>query len=210
MNKRVSGLYAITPEMTDTGALIRKVEAALRGGAQVIQYRTKAFGAALCRDQAGAIARACRDRNALFIVNDSIELARQVNADGVHLGKEDAEIGAARAAMNRGKLIGMSCYNDVTLAKSAVSRGADYVAFGSFFPSATKPLATRADPEVLRHASELGVPIVAIGGIDEHNAGALIAAGASAIAVINALFEAPDIEAQANRLSRLFNVPLPT
>lgn len=211
MNRQVSGLYAITPELTDGGALIRKVDAALRGGAQVIQYRTKSIDAALCRSQAAAIAQACRARGVLFIVNDSVELARQVDADGVHLGKQDTNVRAARTAMGPGKLIGVSCYNDVALARSAVSSGADYVAFGSFFPSATKPLAMRADTKTLRQASsELDVPIVAIGGIDEHNASTLIAAGASAIAVISALFEAPDIEAQAHRLSRLFNASLPT
>ncbi|MEO8164628.1 MAG: thiamine phosphate synthase, partial [Betaproteobacteria bacterium] len=172
MNKRVSGLYAVTPELTDTGALVRKVEAALRGGARVVQYRTKSIGDSLRRIQAEELARLCRERNALFIINDSIELARWVDADGVHLGKHDADLSAARSALKPGKLIGVSCYNDMALARTATAQGADYVAFGSFFPSVTKPAALRADEQLLRIATtELDLPVVAIGGIDEHNAG---------------------------------------
>jgi thiamine-phosphate pyrophosphorylase len=205
MNKPVSGLYAITPELTDSVALLGKVDAALRGGAHVVQYRTKSVRDSLRRSQASEIAHLCRMRNALFIVNDSIELAREVDADGVHLGKDDRDVSVARAELGAGKLIGVSCYNDMARARNAASQGADYVAFGSFFPSTTKPLALRADPELLRiAASEIGLPVVAIGGINEDNAPALIAAGASAVAVLSALFDAPDVEEQAHRFARLF------
>ena len=209
MNKAVSGLYAVTPDLTDTIALAGKVDAALRGGARVIQYRSKSTERALRRVQAAEIACLCRTWNALFIVNDSVELAREVGADGVHLGKDDADVGVARAMLGGEKLIGVSCYNEIERARAAVSRGADYVAFGSFFPSATKPLALRAGTELLRiAASEFALPVVAIGGINEDNAAELIAAGADAVAVVSALFDAPDIEAQARRIARLFEIPV--
>ncbi|MEO8158493.1 MAG: thiamine phosphate synthase [Betaproteobacteria bacterium] len=209
MNQLVSGLYAVTPDLTDTGALVGKVDAALRGGARVIQYRSKSSAAPLCQAQAAEIARLCRDRSALFIVNDSVALARACGADGVHLGRDDTTVLAARAELGAGRLIGVSCYNDLGRARAAQSQGADYVAFGSFFPSATKPLASHAGMELLRvAASELALPIVAIGGINEDNAAGLIAGGADAIAVVSALFDSTDIEAQARRFARLFQIPV--
>jgi len=211
MNRPVSGLYAVTPEQADSIALIGKVDAALRGGARIIQYRNKSSEPAFRLSQAAEIARLCRMWNALFIVNDSVELAREVDADGVHLGRNDAALSAARAVLGPGKLIGLSCYNELAYARTAAQQGADYVAFGSFFQSATKPFALRADTDLLRAAaSELTVPIVAIGGINEDNAAGLIAAGATAIAVVSALFDAPDIEAQARRFAQLFHIPIHT
>ena len=211
MNKPVSGLYAVTPELTDSITLVSKVDAALRGGARVIQYRSKSIEDPLRRSQAGDIARLCRIWDALFIVNDSVALAREVDADGVHLGKTDGDVGAARAVLGPGKLIGVSCYNEMVRARAAVSQGADYVAFGSFFPSATKPLALRAGTELLRMAAaHIALPVVAIGGINEDNAAGLIAAGADAVAVVSALFDAPDVEAQARRFSCLFQIPVPS
>jgi len=211
MNKPVSGLYAITPEATDSTNLFEKVSAALRGGAQVVQYRAKLIPEPLRREQAEVIADFCRAHNALFIVNDSISLARAVHADGIHVGQQDVDIPMARAALGPRTLIGVSCYDDMTRARNAVSLGADYVAFGSFYPSVTKPLAVRASLELLQiAASELKLPVVAIGGINEDNAGALISAGANAIAVLAALFDAPDIEAQARRFASLFHQPFIT
>jgi thiamine-phosphate pyrophosphorylase len=207
MNKPLNGLYAVTPEMADAAALATKVEAALRGGARIVQYRSKSANMALRRLQASSIARLCRSWKATFIVNDSAELARELDADGVHLGKNDITVGLAREVLAPGKLIGVSCYNEMGRARQARAQGADYVAFGSFFPSATKPLAPAAGKELLRlAATELTLPVVAIGGVNTGNAGALIAAGADCIAVLSALFDAPDIEAQARRFARLFNV----
>ena len=207
MSKPVSGLYAVTPELADSAALLGKVDAALRGGARVIQYRNKSVEESLCRAQAGGIARLCRIWNALFIVNDSVELAREIDADGVHLGKDDGDIVAARAMLGPGKLIGVSCYNEIGRARAAVSQGADYVAFGSFFPSATKPKALRAGTELLQVAtSEIALPVVAIGGITVDNAAGPIAAGADAVAVVRSLFDANDVEAQARRFTRLFQM----
>ena len=209
MNKPVSGLYAVTPELTDSIALISKVDAALRGGARVVQYRSKLSADSLRRAQAGEIANLCRIHNALFIVNDSAALAREVDADGVHLGRDDGSVLAARMTLGPGKLIGVSCYSEIGRAREAVSQGADYVAFGSFFSSSTKPQASAAGTEVLRvAASEIALPLVAIGGITEDNAAGLIAAGADAVAVVSALFDAIDVEAQARRFARLFQMPV--
>lgn len=209
MKSRISGLYAVTPDLADTDVLLEKVDAALRGGARVVQYRSKSSDAGLRRAQASAIASLCHKHRALFIVNDSAELARETHADGVHLGRDDGAVEHARAILGEGKLIGVSCYNEIGLARTAIAQGTDYVAFGSFFSSGTKPAAVRADMRLLRTAAaEVELPIVAIGGIDVDNAAELIAAGASAIAVIGALFEAPDVESQARRFVDLFQTPV--
>jgi thiamine-phosphate pyrophosphorylase len=146
----------------------------------------------------------CRSAGACFIVNDSIELAGAVAADGVHLGKDDDRVRAARVLLGAGKLIGVSCYNQLWRARDAVAQGADYVAFGSFFPSPTKPGALMASRELLRAAKEFSLPVVAIGGITPDNAAGLIEAGADAVAVISAVFDAPDVERAARRMAGLF------
>jgi thiamine-phosphate pyrophosphorylase len=184
----IAGLYAVTPDIADTGLLVRKVDAAIRGGATVVQYRNKRADAALRLAQASALARLPAMRDAWLIVNDDAAVAAAVGADGVHLGEGDAEIDAARAIVGRDRVIGISCYDDVTRARVAVAAGADYVAFGSFFASTTKPAARRADRALLASARALGVPVVAIGGITAANARALCEAGADAVAVIADVF----------------------
>jgi thiamine-phosphate pyrophosphorylase len=141
----------------------------------------------------------------MLIVNDSVALAREVAADGVHLGREDGDVAAARRALGPAAVIGVSCYDELQRARDARAAGADYVAFGSFFPSPTKPGAVRASLDLLRQARrELDLALVAIGGIGAQNAAGLIDAGADALAVVSALFDATDVEAQARRISRLF------
>jgi thiamine-phosphate pyrophosphorylase len=189
---RVAGLYGVTPDIDDTDALVSKVAAALDGGAGLVQYRNKSIGAAARRHQAHVLAQLHADRGALFIVNDDPGLAKEVDADGVHLGEDDAAIAAARARVGPDRLIGLSCYGDVDLARNAVAQGADYVAFGSFFASPVKPGARRADIRLLAHARDLGVPVVAIGGITVFNASLLIDAGADAVAVISDVFAHDD------------------
>jgi len=204
MRKTVSGLYAVTPGLADSALLTSKVEAALRGGAHVVQYRNKTADERLRREQALRIARLCREVGACFIVNDSIELACEVAADGVHLGKDDDGVSAARALLGPDKLIGVSCYNQLWRARDAVAQGADYIAFGSFFPSPTKPGAVTAGRDLLRAAKEFSRPIVAIGGITPDNASGLIEAGADAVAVVAAVFDAHDVERAARRIAGLF------
>jgi thiamine-phosphate pyrophosphorylase len=196
-------LYAITPDCADTADLLYRARQALAGGVQVLQYRNKIVDAALQREQALALRSLTREFGALFIVNDDAQLAAEVDADGVHLGADDGEIAAARARLGPGKLIGVSCYNRAALARQAVADGADYVAFGAFFPSGVKPEAVRATPELLQQ--DYGVPVVAIGGITAENGGQLVAAGADALAVISAVFVADDVAGAAKQFSTLFS-----
>ena len=200
----IRGVYAITPDLADNGQLVAKVAAVLAGGVRLLQYRNKTGEHNMRRAQVGALLELCRQYGARLIVNDDVELARELDADGVHVGADDAAIPAARARLGRSKLIGASCYNDLVRAQAAAAAGADYVAFGSFFASSVKPGAARAQLSVLPAARRLGLPVVAIGGITLDNAGQLIAAGADAIAVISALFAAPDAADAARKFCRLF------
>ena len=203
--KVISGLYAITPDEADTAAALCKVRLALLGGARVVQYRNKIADGALRLKQAVALRELTREFAATLIVNDDVALARQVEADGAHLGGTDGTVAEARAALGGGRLIGVSCYNRLALAQEAVRQGADYVAFGSFFASTVKPDAVVATLDLLREARrELTVPIVAIGGITVQNGAQLLKAGADALAVISAVFSAPDVEGAAREFSNLF------
>lgn len=203
----ISGLYAITPDLIDTSLLLAKVDQALTHGARILQYRNKLADAELAREQALALRTLTSAHGACLIINDDLALARFVGADGVHLGGQDGDLVQARASLPRGMLLGASCYNDLSLAHSAIAAGADYVAFGAVFPSGTKPLARRANLELIAAAcAELSVPVVAIGGITLKNAAEVIAAGADSVAVIAALFDAPDVGVAAGQFDRLFHV----
>jgi thiamine-phosphate pyrophosphorylase len=198
------GLYALTPDEPDTQALVAKVRAAIAGGAAAVQYRNKPADPALRGAQAAALAGLCRGAGVPLVVNDDIALALAVDAAGVHLGREDGDLAAARQRLGPGRLLGASCYDRFELAERAVRAGADYVAFGSMFASPTKPAAARAPLALLGAARRLGRPVVAIGGITLGNAPAVIAAGADALAVITALFGAGDIAARARAFTDLF------
>ena len=203
--KVISGLFAITPDKVDTAELLHKVRLVLQGGARVLQYRNKVADAELGLKQAEALRELTREFAAKLIVNDDAVLAKQVDADGVHLGGADGSVAAARKLLGSRKIIGVSCYNRLELAHEAVHQGADYVAFGSFFSSTVKPDAVAATPDLLRQARrELKVPIVAIGGITVQNGAQLLDAGADALAVISAVFSAPDVEGAAREFSNLF------
>lgn len=201
----IKGLYAITPDCSDTQELLRRVRLALEGGVGVLQYRNKAADDALRLEQARALRELTREFAVPLIVNDEVHLAVQVEADGVHLGEADESLAAARAVLGPGKIIGVSCYNRLSLAQEAVRAGADYVAFGAFFLSTVKPGAVSANIELLHQARALDVPLVAIGGITTANGAALVQARADALAVISALFDAPDIRVAAQNFSKLFS-----
>ncbi|HEY0665461.1 MAG TPA: thiamine phosphate synthase [Gallionella sp.] len=201
---RISGLYAITPDEAQTGSLLSMARLALLGGARVLQYRNKAAGPALRLEQARALRELTREFSVALLINDDAGLAQQVNADGVHLGSEDGSVAGARTLLGDGKLIGVSCYNRLSLAHEAVRQGADYVAFGSFFSSTVKPDAVPASLDLLRQARrELSIPLVAIGGITAVNAPQLLFAGADALAVISAVFAAADVRDAARQFSVL-------
>ncbi len=198
---RLRGLYAITPSQPDPALLREQVSAAITGGAQAVQYRNKAAAPAQRAVQARLLAELCRSRDVLLIVNDDVELAAEVGADGVHLGEGDVDPNVARLILGPGPLIGVSCYDDLARARAMADAGADYLAFGSLFPSLIKPDARRASLDLIGRARSLGVRLVGIGGIDSDNAAAVIEAGADAVAVISAVFAADDIEAAARAIA---------
>lgn len=201
-----SGVYVVTRESADTRALLGIVSAALDGGAALVQYRDKSHDASRRRAQALALVALCTRFAVPCVINDDAELAAAVGAAGVHLGRNDRSIAALRRESVCALLIGASCYADVARANAAVASGADYVAFGSIYPSPTKPDASRAALEVLRaaRAAALGVPIVAIGGISVDNAAAVIDAGADLVAVSSVLFDSIDPRATTAALDALF------
>jgi thiamine-phosphate pyrophosphorylase len=205
--QRMAGLYLLTPDAPDDGwsRVLDALEAALANGAAAVQYRNKTAAPAQRATQARAVQSLARDAGALFIVNDDVDLAAALDADGVHLGRDDGDLAAARARLPAA-LLGASCYDDAARAARAVVAGADLLAFGSVFPSATKPAAVRA-PLALLTQARAAFPdrrIIAIGGIDADNIGAVAAAGAHAAAVIGAVFDAPDAARAAAEIARAF------
>ena len=199
------GLYAITDGPRDD--LLDVCAAALSGGAAILQYRDKTTAPPRRLQEARALQALCASRRVPLIVNDDIELALAVGAAGVHIGEDDASIAQARARLGTGAIIGVSCYDSLERARQFAAAGADYLAFGAFFPSPTKPHARVATPRVLREAKSLGPPLVAIGGINADNACALIDAGADMLALISALFGARDVRAAARDVADLFAAP---
>jgi thiamine-phosphate pyrophosphorylase len=199
---RNPGLYAITDGPRD--GLLAAVAQALEGGARLVQYRDKSADAARRHAEAAALRQLCAGHGVPLIINDDVRLAAAIQADGVHLGEDDPALAAARAALGGQAIIGVSCYDSLERAQELAAAGADYLAFGAFFPSPTKPLARRAGPELLRQSAALGLPRVAIGGITPDNAGSLVDAGADYLAVISALFGAADVRAAAQTFSALY------
>ena len=207
MNKHnLRGLYAIT----DEGLMAEKnfsimAEQALLGGARLIQYRDKSDNSEKRLHQATALKKLCEQTSSLLIINDDINLANSVQAHGVHLGKEDMSIEQARQQLPANSIIGISCYDQLDLALAAEKAGANYVAFGAFFTSPTKPDANTATLELLKKAKQqLHIPICCIGGITLNNASTLIEQGADMTAIITDLFSRDDIQASASQFTRLF------
>jgi thiamine-phosphate pyrophosphorylase len=205
---RLRGLYAVTPNDRLSPRLCTLVDLALQGGVRLVQYRNKDAMPSLRRAQAAELLRICRARGARLIVNDDLDLALSIGADGVHLGSDDVApegLAAVRARLGPGRLLGVSCYADLANGEKAAAAGADYLAFGSIFASTTKPAAPRAALELLGEARRrFGKPVVAIGGITVDNAASAISAGADMVAVITALFDAMDISARARQFEQLF------
>ena len=200
------GLYAVTPEDHLLPRLSALVEAALEGGVRLVQYRGKSAPPPLRRSMAAELLRICHARGAWLIVNDDLPLALEIGADGVHLGRDDGDLAAARAALGAGRILGVSCYNEMARAKAAAAAGADYIAFGSVFRSPTKPQAVHAPLSLITEAKQrFGLPVAAIGGITLDNAPQVIAAGADLLAVISDLFDPMDIGARAMDYRELFH-----
>jgi thiamine-phosphate pyrophosphorylase len=185
------GLYLVTPDARGPARLRERV-APLLPFAACLQLRCKSMEGDALREAASLLLTACREAGVPFIVNDDARLAREVGADGVHLGEHDGGIAEARALVGEDAIIGVSCYDDLQRARAAAAAGADYIAFGTFFPSPTKPSARRASTDLLRASAGLDLPRVAIGGITPDNAHPLVAAGADLVAVVSGVFDAPD------------------
>lgn len=200
------GLYAITDTaLCNVRGVINDVAAVIRGGAVMVQYRDKSSDHDRRLKEARALLRMCRKQKVPLIINDDIELAREVGADGVHLGAEDAGLRAARLRLGAGAVIGISCYNSMELARKAARAGADYIALGAFFETSTKTTAMRAPLALLEEARHnLRLPIVAIGGISTDNGAELIKAGADMLAVVSGVFGSDDPEQAARSYASLF------
>lgn len=197
------GLYAITDG--PRADLCDVARAALEGGAAVLQYRDKTHDGDRRLREARALVELCRPRGIPLIVNDDVELAHAAGASGIHLGEDDPDVTEARGALGVGAVVGISCYDSLERARSAAAAGADYLAFGAFFPTTSKAVTRHATPELLREAGQFGLPRVAIGGITPDNGGPLIAAGADFLAAISGVFGASDVRAQSRRFAMLFD-----
>ncbi len=168
---KLKGLYAITDEKLITKERFSEtIELALQGGARIIQYRDKSNNPQKRFQQATILCSLCEQYQAVSIINDDIELAKAVNADGLHLGRNDISLSKARQILGDKTIIGISCYNNLSLAIKAEENTADYVAFGAMFSSPTKPQATVAGPDIISQAKQqLSIPVCSIGGITINN-----------------------------------------
>ena len=204
---KLRGLYAITDSELLKGRLLPYVEAALKGGATLLQYRDKSSDDARRLREAETLRELCNRYGAALIINDDAELAARLGV-GLHLGQGDGSLSAARALLGRQAIIGGTCHAQLELAEAAAKEGVSYVAFGRFFNSTTKPGAPSADIALLAAAkAKVNLPIVAIGGVTLDNAPALIAHGASMVAVVHGLFgadSAAEVERRARAFSELF------
>jgi len=199
------GLYAITDTALSPGkSVLTHTESALRGGCQIIQYRDKTASEVELLRNAQSLRQLCAEYNAKFIINDNLDLCLRTNADGVHLGKSDGNIRVARKKLGDEKILGVTCHSDIAYAQLAIQQGVDYCAFGRIFPSKTKPNAPHCTINILREATKLAIPIVAIGGISLENIQSLIDTNIHSVAVIQGLFGQENIEKTAHDFSHFF------
>jgi thiamine-phosphate pyrophosphorylase len=205
MNAHLKGLYLVTPDWDDTDKLVAVSEAGLKGGAALLQYRHKTAGEALRREQAAALLALCRRHGKPFIINDYPQLCVELDADGVHVGGTDAAVAAVREQVGPDRIVGASCYGSLEMAQAAQEAGADYVAFGGFYPSRIKKYEVSTPVDIVTRAGRLvALPNVVIGGMTRENAVPLVAAGADMVAVISSVYFADDPESAARELASLF------
>ena len=202
----MKGLYAITDcDRLSSDSLLSVTEEILRAGIVALQYRDKSGNRARRKREAGELRQLCREYGCLFIINDDVQLAIATGSDGVHLGKEDRDCKSARNELGAGAVIGVSCYNSLDAALAAQEDSADYVAFGSFFPSPSKQNTVTAEPAIIRQAkAEISLPVAAIGGITPANCGTLIEHGADMLAVISGIYQAEDPYSAVMEFNRHF------
>lgn len=198
-------MYAITPDSEDTNDLLGKTQQALIGGARCIQYRNKSVDNVLRKKQARLLLQLCSKYEIPLIINDHIDLAIEIDADGVHVGRNDTSVYDAKKLLKQGKIVGASCYNNLNLALEAEKQGADYVAFGALFPSVTKPDATPVSMSLINQARQtITTSMVGIGGIQLTNAAMVIDSGCDVIAVCSDLYQAKNIKLRAAQYTQLF------
>ncbi len=209
MNKNnLHGLYAITDPALMQDKLIEKTQLAIKGGINILQYRNKTAPLEQQESEAKMLANMCHENNVLFIINDNVELALKVNADGVHLGQKDTGITQARKQLGKNKIIGVTCHNKIDFAVTAQQQGADYVAFGRFYTSLTKPDAPQAELALLNEARKIiSIPLVAIGGITHDTALPLLQNGANMLAVVQGVFAQEDILAATRQFVKIIDSP---
>ena len=201
----MKGLYAITDsDRLSSDSLISATEQILRAGVVALQYRDKSGNQARRKYEAGELQQLCKEHNSLFIINDDLQLAVLTGSDGVHLGREDCDCKTARNELGPGAIIGVSCYNSLGMALAAQEDGADYVAFGSFFPSPSKQNTVTAEPDIIKQAkTKISLPVAAIGGITPANCRTLIEHGADMLAVISSIYQAQDPYSAVMEFNRL-------
>lgn len=205
-DKILKGLYAITDPKLMGDDITLKAEQAIRGGINILQYRNKTASIEQQEQEANTLAKLCKRHNVIFIINDNVELAVKVKADGVHLGQTDTNFKQARELLGNNKIIGVTCNNKIEFAQTAQQQGADYVAFGRFFNSSTKPSAPQAEISLLEKARKhISIPIVAIGGITHDNAPLLLEKNVDMLAIIEGIFGQTDITHAAQQFIDIFN-----
>jgi thiamine-phosphate pyrophosphorylase len=203
--RELKGLYVVTPDWDDTDKLVTATEAALAGGAQLVQYRHKTADAVLRREQANALLAICRQYGVPFIVNDHVDVCMEINADGIHVGGTDLSVAEVRKIVGPDKIVGASCYGTFDLAVTSQAQGATYVAFGGFYPSRVKKYDFTTPVDIISRAKAvLTVPVVVIGGMTQDNALPLIAEGADMVAAISSVYMADDVEAAARQFAESF------
>lgn len=205
MHTSLSGLYLITDPCWGK-LLFNKIESALQGGCRLVQYRNKLASEPQAEAESRDLLALCQHYNTPLLINDNHSLAARINADGVHLGQGDADCVQVRRQLGPNKIIGVTCHDQLPLARQAQEDGADYVAFGRFFPSETKPEAGHAPLSLISEAKQqLDVPVVAIGGITLDNAPSITSLGADMLAVSHSLLSAGNCNKQAEAFARSFS-----
>lgn len=203
--KHLRGLYIVTPDWDDTGALIEATDLALQQGATLVQYRHKTACEALRQEQGAALLALCRGHGVPLVINDHVALCLALDADGIHVGGTDASIAEVRRQVGPDKIVGASCYGTLELAHAAWRDGASYVAFGGFYPSRVKKYDFRTAPEIIAQSKrEIDLPVVVIGGITLDNAAPLVAQGADMVAVISSVYLVPPAQRKTRELAALY------
>lgn len=201
----MKGLYIVTPDWDDTQKLVEVTELALRGGAQIVQYRHKTAAPSLRREQATQLLALCRRYDKPFIINDHVELAMELGADGIHVGGTDAAVAEVRKSVGPDMILGASCYGSLELAQASHAAGASYVAYGGFYPSRVKKYPVTTPVDIIAQSKALiPLPVVVIGGMTPENSAPLVQAGSDMVAAISSIYMQEQPESAAREFAGLF------